>query len=163
MTVPTHPVDVLLLLADGDRVLLGLRDGTGYADGCWVLPSGKLEIGEDVVTAVVRETAEEVGIRLTVEEVRLAATVHHRSVAGQGRIGLVFAVEYEPALHGEPVNAEPHKCAQIAWFPADRLPASTYPSTAAGVAAWRDGEPLRLSGWQQHPRPASGRGPEPLV
>jgi hypothetical protein len=28
---PTHPVDVLLILTDGDRVLLALRDGTGYA------------------------------------------------------------------------------------------------------------------------------------
>jgi len=27
----THPVDVLLVLTDDDRVLLALRQGTGYA------------------------------------------------------------------------------------------------------------------------------------
>lgn len=36
---PTHPVDVLLILTTGDQVLLALRDGTGYADGMWNLPS----------------------------------------------------------------------------------------------------------------------------
>jgi 8-oxo-dGTP diphosphatase len=144
----THPVDVLLLLSDGDRVLLSLREGTGYADGKWVLPSGKLEVGEDVVGAVLREAAEEVGLRLNREEVRLAATVHHRSRAGQGRVGLFFAAEYESTRHGEPVNSEPHKCAEIAWFPATDLPANTYPYAAAGVAAWLEGEPMRLSGWR---------------
>ncbi|BEL07052.1 hypothetical protein Q0Z83_052430 [Actinoplanes sichuanensis] len=32
---PTHPVDVLLLLTDGEHVLMALRSGTGYADGQW--------------------------------------------------------------------------------------------------------------------------------
>ena len=29
--MPTHPVDVLLVLTDADHVLLALREGTGYA------------------------------------------------------------------------------------------------------------------------------------
>ena len=145
---PTHPVDVLLILTDGDHVLLALRDGTNYADGQWNLPSGKLEVGEDAVTAVVRETGEEIGVRLRPDEPRMVATVHHRNTAGLARLGLVFAAAHDPARHGEPVNAEPHKCAKIEWFPADMLPTNTYPYTAACVAAWRDGAPLRLSGWQ---------------
>jgi 8-oxo-dGTP diphosphatase len=145
---PTHPVDVLLILSDGDHVLLALRDGTGYADGQWNLPSGKLEIGEDAVTALVRETAEEIGVRLTADEPRMVATVHHRNSAGLARVGLAFTAAHDPARHGEPVNNEPHKCAKIGWFPADILPSNTYPYTSACVAAWRDGAPLRLSGWQ---------------
>lgn len=138
----------MLLLADGDRVLLGLRENTGYADGQWVVPSGKLEFGEDAVSAVLREATEETGLQLRRDEIRLVTTVHHRSRAGQGRIGLFFAATYEPARHGAPVNAEPHKCAEIRWFPAVNLPTDTYPYTAAGVAAWLDGTPMRLSGWK---------------
>lgn len=145
---PTHPVDVLLILTSGDHVLLALRDGTGYADGQWNLPSGKLEHGEDAVTGVIRETAEEIGVRLDPTDVRMVTAVHHRNTAGLARVGLVFAAAHEPANHGEPVNAEPHKCAKIEWCPADLLPSNTYPYTAAAVAAWRAGEPLRLSGWQ---------------
>ncbi|MDQ7905973.1 NUDIX domain-containing protein [Phytohabitans sp. ZYX-F-186] len=142
-----HPVDVLLLLTDADHLLLALREGTGYADGLWNLPSGKLELGEDAVSAVIREAREEVGVRLRPNELRMVATVHHRNTAGLARVGLAFAVAFDPARHGEPVNAEPHKCAKIEWVPADMLPSNTYPYTAACVRAYRQGEPFALSGW----------------
>ena len=45
------------------RVLLQLRRGTGYMDGCWACgAAGHVEAGESVVQAVVREAAEEVGV-----------------------------------------------------------------------------------------------------
>ncbi|MBO3738798.1 NUDIX domain-containing protein [Actinoplanes flavus] len=144
---PLHPVDVLLILADGDRVLLGLRAGTGFADGQWNLPSGKMEHGESALTAVRREAAEEIGLRLTPGELRLVTTVHHRTPSGHARVGLAFAVTFTPGRHGRPVNAEPHKCARIAWFRWDALPPETYPYSAACVEAWRSAAPLRLSGW----------------
>jgi 8-oxo-dGTP pyrophosphatase MutT (NUDIX family) len=144
---PTHPVDVLLLLTDGDHVLLALRSGTGYADGQWNLPSGKLEFGEDALTALRRETAEEVGLRLAADEPRLITTVHYRTPSGHARVGLTFHVRHDPARHGVPVNAEPHKCAGIEWFRWDGLPSSTYPYSAACVEAWRSSAPLTLSGW----------------
>jgi ADP-ribose pyrophosphatase YjhB (NUDIX family) len=144
---PTHPVDVLLILTRGDHVLLALREGTGYADGQWNLPSGKLEIGEDALTAIRRETAEEIGVRLGADEPRMVATVHHRNTSGRARLGLVFIAAHDPARHGEPVNNEPDKCGGIRWFSAEALPSNTYPFTAASVAAWRHRTPLRLSGW----------------
>lgn len=144
---PLHPVDVLLLLVDDDRVLMALRQGTGNADGQWNLPSGKLELHEDAITAVIRETHEEIGIRLTTDEPRMVATVHHRNPNGVARIGLVFLVPYDPHRHGEPINAEPHKCAKIEWFPASMLPSNTHGLTAAGVRAFREQQPFALSGW----------------
>lgn len=147
-TPPRRPVDVFLLLTDANRVLLGLRSGTGYADDQWNLPSGKLEYGEDARSAVIRETREEIGLQLHVNELALAAVVHHcPETAGFARVGLVFAVLFDVRRHGEPVNAEPHKCAKIAWFPSDQLPTNTYPYTAACVHALRDNERLMLSGW----------------
>jgi hypothetical protein len=55
--------------------------------------------------------------------VRHAVTVQHRNQEGQARIGLFFVGSTE----AEPVNAEPHKCARLEWFPLDALPANTYP------------------------------------
>jgi 8-oxo-dGTP pyrophosphatase MutT (NUDIX family) len=138
---------VLLVLTDADRVLLALRQGTGYADGQYNLPSGKLEYGEDAVAAIIRETREEIGVPLTREEPHLVATVHRRNTTGTARVGLVFAVAYDQARHGRPVNAEPHKCGEIRWVPADGLPDNTYPYTAACVHAFRAGQPFALSGW----------------
>jgi 8-oxo-dGTP diphosphatase len=140
-------VDVLLLLTRGDQVLLALREGTGYADGQWNLPSGKLEAGEHLVTALVREAAEEVGLTIRHDEAQLAATVHYRNPAEQARIGFFFHVVSNPASQGEPANAEPHKCAKIGWYPLDMLPENTVPYTAAGIELYQAGETLGIVGW----------------
>jgi ADP-ribose pyrophosphatase YjhB (NUDIX family) len=145
---PKHPVDLFLLLVDADRVLLALRAGTGYADGWWNAPSGKLEVGETALAGIRREAAEEIGLRFGADEPRLAATVHHRNRDEQGRIGLVFTADFDAARHGEPVNREPHKCGEIRWFPLDELPEATDRYTAACITAWRTGTSLQLSGWQ---------------
>ena len=136
-------VDVLLLLVRDGQVLLALREGTGYADGCWNVPSGKLEAGEDLISALLRETREEIGIELDRDAVRHVATVHHRNAEGQARVGVFFTADTD----AEPVNAEPHKCARLGWFPPDVLPENTYPYTAAGIACWEKGEAFTLDGW----------------
>jgi 8-oxo-dGTP pyrophosphatase MutT (NUDIX family) len=140
-------VDVLLLLVRDGQVLLALREGTGYADGMWNLPSGKLEAGEDLVSALIREAWEEVGVTIRPTEPRMVAAVHHRKPNGLGRVGFFFEVESRPVEQGEPVNAEPLKCAEIAWSPLDRLPANTYPYTAAGVDLYCRGITFGLDGW----------------
>lgn len=144
----TSIVDVMLLLVRDGEVLIALRDGTGYADGMWNLPSGKLEADEDLVSALIREAREEVGIQIRPSEPRMVASVHHRNPEGRGRIGFFFEVASRPKEQGEPVNAEPGKCARIAWVPLDRLPANTYPYTSTGVELYRRGLSFALHGWR---------------
>ncbi|WP_222709545.1 NUDIX domain-containing protein [Microbispora sp. CSR-4] len=126
-------VDVHLLLTDGEKVLLGRRQGTGYADGEWqIMPSGHLEEGESVVDAAVREAREELGIE--VDGCEVVHVMHHHNAGGTARIGM-FLMPH--SITGTPVNAEPHKCAELAWFPFDRLPERTVPYSRAGVEAVR--------------------------
>ncbi|HEY6738099.1 MAG TPA: NUDIX domain-containing protein [Actinopolymorphaceae bacterium] len=143
----TSPLDVFLILRRHDEVLLASRDGTGHADGLWNLPSGKLEAGEHLVDGLRRETREEIGLRLSPHDPRLVTTVHHRSADGRSRVGFFFQVDHAPERHGEPINAEPHKCARIAWSPLDALPAATDGYTVAGVRGFLNREPLVLHGW----------------
>jgi len=140
----TSFVDVLLLLVRDDHVLLALREGTGYADGQWNLPSGKLNEGEDLQAAVLRETEEEIGLQLRREDVTMATSVHYRNSAGQARVGFFF---HAKTWRGQPYNAEPHKCAGIEWFPLDRLPANIVPYSSAGIELFRRGETFGLQGW----------------
>jgi 8-oxo-dGTP pyrophosphatase MutT (NUDIX family) len=137
----------MLILTRRHEILLALRQGTGYCDGQYNVPSGKLEDGETILDAVVREAREEIGLSLTPDELRHGATVHCRNPEGQRRFGLFFAVELDVHRHGEPFNAEPHKCAKIEWFPIDMLPENTVPYTAAGVEALRSGISFRLAEW----------------
>ncbi|MFI6071727.1 NUDIX domain-containing protein [Actinoplanes sp. NPDC051343] len=144
---PVHPVDVFLVLHDGPSLLLALRQNTGYHDGRWNLPSGKLEHGEDAVSGMIREAREELGIRLPPSALRLVTTVHHRAAIDHGRIGLVFAAASDPSSQGSPVNAEPQKCGGIDWFPAGALPAPMSSYSADCIEAYRSGSTFTLSGW----------------
>ena len=148
----TSHVDVLLLLVRDDRVLLAQRENTGYADGQWNLPSGKLDEGEDLVAAVLRETREEIGLHLHRDDVRMATSVHYLNPEGAARVGFFFhAVRWD----GEPYNAEPHKCAGIDWFPLDQLPTNTVPYSRAGIELAHRGEPFGLQGWPRHAQPVT--------
>ncbi|MEU8276935.1 NUDIX domain-containing protein [Microbispora bryophytorum] len=118
---------------DGGKVLLGRRRGTGYADGEWqIMPSGHLEEGESVVDTAVREAREELGVE--VDDCEVVHVMHHRNAGGTARIGIFLVAR---SVTGTPVNAEPHKCAELAWFPLDRLPERTVPYARAGVEAVR--------------------------
>ncbi|MFA1551039.1 NUDIX hydrolase [Actinomadura chokoriensis] len=140
-------VDVHALLFDeAGRVLLMERANTGYADGMAGVPAGHLEQGESILDAVIRETAEEVGVRLGTGDAR-CVHVSHRCKPGQvDRVGFFFAAT---RWEGEPVNAEPHKCARIWWHDPDDLPSETIGYVADAIARVRSGAGgvFSLYGW----------------
>lgn len=61
MTVRRPEVCVGAVVIDDDRLLL-IRRGHGPAAGEWSIPGGRVEQGETLAEAVVRELAEETGI-----------------------------------------------------------------------------------------------------
>ncbi|MCA2226485.1 NUDIX hydrolase [Nonomuraea aurantiaca] len=133
-------VDVHVMLVRDGTVLLGKRAGTGYGDGQWHLPSGHLEPGESVVGAAVREAREEVGVTIRPEDLEFVHVMHR----APDRVGLFFVVR---KWAGEPYNAEPHKCAALAWRPLGRLPDDTIGYPAAAIARVLEEEPFALYGW----------------
>lgn len=140
-TVPgrhTEVVDVHLILRRGDEVLLARRSGTGYGDGLLHGPSGHVESGEDVRAAMIREAAEEIGLDLAPDDLRVAVVMQHRGPAGGARIGWFFEAEY--GRGGEPYNNEPHKCSGLSWHPLSALPDDMIAYCRAGLEAYRDGE-----------------------
>jgi 8-oxo-dGTP diphosphatase len=141
-------LDVFLLLTRNDHVLLALRQGTGFADGMWNLPSGKAETAESAIAAVIREAHEELGIHLTGRQLSYVATVHCRNSDSDTRIGLFFQADASDAPGAIPYNAEPHKCAKLAWHPLTILPAATMPYSAAGIDLYLCKAHFRAIGWQ---------------
>jgi 8-oxo-dGTP diphosphatase len=133
--VHTAPLDVFLLFVRDGEVLLALRENTGYADGLWNVPSGKVEAGEELLAAAAREAREEVAV--DVHAARLATVVQVMRPP-ETRVGFFFEVL---SWSGEPVNAEPEKCGGLRWTPLASLPVDTVPYTAVGVAQYRNGVP----------------------
>jgi 8-oxo-dGTP diphosphatase len=140
-------LDVFLILTRHDHVLLALRQGTGFADGMWNLPSGKAETAETAIGAVIREAHEELGIRLSEHEVNFAATVHCRNSDSDMRVGMFFQAAAKESPCDAPCNAEPHKCAKIAWYPMAMLPSTTMPYSALGVSLYERNRAFGTIGW----------------
>ena len=59
------PPAAYILLEKEHKVLLILRENTGYMDGKWGLPSGHVKKGESPAAGGIRETVEEVGVRVS--------------------------------------------------------------------------------------------------
>ena len=138
-------VDVHLVLVRDDRLLLARRANTGYADTLLNFVSGHLEEGEDVVAAVIREAAEEIGVQLAREDLGCVHVMHHRNAEGQARVGFFFRAE---GWVGEPVNREPSKCSELVWIPVDdAVPDDMVAYPAEALRRIRRGETFSLHGW----------------
>ena len=111
-------VDVHLLLLSDDEVLLGRRANTGYGDGAYEPPSGRLAERETLVEAAARVAAAQVGIALDPALVSLAHVMH--DVSGAGRMAFFLTAD---TWAGEPGTAA-NSYSDFGWFPLCQLPAT---------------------------------------
>jgi 8-oxo-dGTP diphosphatase len=106
--VPDRPeLCVGAVAVDDDRLLL-VRRGRGPAQGTWSLPGGRVEHGETLAEAVVRELAEETGLEGVCDE--LIGWVE-RFEEGRHFVILDFGVTILDA--GEPTAGD--DAAEAAW------------------------------------------------
>lgn len=147
--VDRHLVDVHVLLVRDDQLLLTQRRDTNPDfTGRWHLPSGKLDAGESVLAAAVRETEEEVGVLIDPTDLRHVHTIHVNGSGPEPRLGLFFETR---RWIGEPTNREPDKCSAIGWFALNGLPEPIIDYPAAGIDAYRNGRSFGVHGWPASP------------
>jgi 8-oxo-dGTP diphosphatase len=107
----SHRLAVYVVLRRHDDVLFLLRDGTGYRDGELGLPAGKVEDGETVLEAGVREAEEEVGVTIAAPDLEVAHVMERVTPTGLWLDWFLLAT----AWVGRPENREPSKCALMEW------------------------------------------------
>ena len=86
--------------------------------GCWEFPGGRVEFGETLQDALLREFQEEYGIDIEVG-VLLCVDNHILPDEGQHWVSPTFLARH---LAGTPQILEPEKCIAIGWFNWDNLP-----------------------------------------
>lgn len=128
-------------------MLLMRRAGSGYRDGQLGLPAGHLDGDEDLVSALVRELREELGITVERRDVGLEVVLHSRAEDENDSEYLHFFFRVG-RWAATPVIAEPDKCTELVWADMDQLPVDAVDYVVHALRALRDREPLVLFGWR---------------
>ncbi len=111
-------VCVYLVLECDGKILLSLRENTGYEDGKWSMVAGHAEEGETARDAMIREAMEEANITIQPEDLEFVYVMDRKSPNRQN-IDIFFKCQkYE----GELRNNEPHKCGGLEYFDTENLP-----------------------------------------
>ncbi|MFJ9948268.1 NUDIX domain-containing protein [Kitasatospora sp. NPDC091207] len=95
---------VAAVITDGDRTLFLRRPAGEFLAGLWELPSGKVEKGEGIERALLREVDEETGLRIDVVEKYLG---HFDHTSGSGALTRQLTFEVTVARTG-PVTLTEH-------------------------------------------------------
>ena len=139
------PAVYLFLKKDG-KILLTRRMNTGYEDGKYMVPSGHVEKGESLREATVRETMEEVGVKVRKEDLHLCHTMYRAAHDETGeRADFFFETD---RWEGEPYNKEPDKCDEVDWFPLDALPENIVAYLRVAIVAAGQGVIFSEPGWK---------------
>ncbi len=111
----------LMILEKEGKILLIRRYNTGFADGMYTLPSGKLEFGETFLEAAIRETLEEVNIVVNISNLNSAFIMFEKNK----KFEWIHHFFLSRIWNGEIKNMEPHKCDDLNWFDIHNLPKET--------------------------------------
>ena len=117
---PNYPACYLLVRKD-DKLLFVMRQNTGFMDGNYSLPAGRVEEDEPFTLGAVREAFEEVGLTVKVEDIKHVHTQHRYSSGSKFKqwVDVFFVADN---WVGEPSNTEPDKHSKIEWLPINNLP-----------------------------------------
>ena len=113
MTNPPCVTVIALVFIQQDGAILLVKQG--YGKQYWSLPGGKMEPGESIDEAAIREVKEETGL-----DVRLRRVVGLYSKPSEDGLAVCF----EGEVLGGTLKAD-HEITECRYFPYDRIPEAT--------------------------------------
>lgn len=134
---------MLIITNQEGKILLLKRSGTGWMDGHWGLPGGKVDHGESIKQAAIREAKEEVGIDITKQDLQLALLGHNLSDGNYWMHAIFIVNKYEGTI----TNAEPHMHSELGWFDIGMLPEPTIATTVGYLNNYKKGNNYAEFGW----------------
>lgn len=140
----TLVVDVHLFLIRDGKILLLLRENTGYEDGKYHVPAGHMDGNEPITVTLAREAKEEIGITFKPKDAELVHVMH--IVDSKERMGFFFEVK---KWEGEIKNMEPEKHGEVKWFDLDDLPKNMVAYARYAIDCYKKSQVLSEYGWDK--------------
>lgn len=132
----------------GDKIAMIVRKNTGWRDGYYCLPTGKVDPGEPSKYTMKREAKEEVGVDVELEDIKHAVTLHRHTPQDGGYIDWVDIYFLIEKWSGELFNAEEHKSEKVEWVDLNNLPEKTIPEVRRALELFIEGEVYGEYGWE---------------
>lgn len=137
---------VYLIVKNDDKVLLSLRENTGYMDGYYSLVAGHLDGNEPARFACVREANEEASMNLKMDDLK-PGCIMHRLTPERECIDIFFIIEN---YSGNLENMEPNKCGGLEYFDIDNLPNNLIDYVKVGIENSLNGKFYCEYGFEQN-------------
>lgn len=134
----TMRVAAYLVLVAGGAVLLSRRKNSPHYNDMYSMVAGHVDGRETVAAAMLREAKEEANLDIKEHDLEIAHTMHYMGGGPEYIYFFLTAKKWD----GEPTNMEPEKCADLAWFPVDSLPANTIPYIHLAIENIQKGVPF---------------------
>ena len=134
-----------MIFRQNGKVAFICRQNTGWYDGYYGLPGGKVDPGESFTHAAIREAEEEVGVRLTAANLDVVFAAHVKGEEADAWVNAVFEVR---DWAGELINAEPHMSSELAWLDPNDLPGNVVPNSRFFLEQITAGQHYGERGWE---------------
>lgn len=137
---------VLGIVKQAEKILFLLRNNSKFFSGYYGLVGGKVDVGESVVSALIREVKEEIGIIIIPQDVVLAHCLSCNNERSVEFIALTFMINN---WQGEIINCESDKHTELAWFSYETLPSNIIPRHRHIITMVQQGLLYSEDGWDK--------------
>lgn len=141
--VATPYTAVYMIFKKEGKIAFLRRSHTGWMDGHYGLISGRVDKGESIAHAAIREAQEEAAVVINRPDLKLVGTFH-RNEPDSVWVDFLFEVQ---KWDGKLQNAEPDKHDKLDWFDLANLPENIVPSVRFYMEQYAAGANYAEYGW----------------
>lgn len=113
-------------------IIVGKRNSTHAP--YYSIPGGKLDLGETLEQATIREIKEETGI--TIKNPRVIAVTNNLQTYQQEGLHYISIILYTKSYSGKAKLMEPEKCSEWLWCNPHKLPQPHFEASALAVSCY---------------------------